>query len=105
MKQMTPAELHQRLANNDSLQLIDVREPEEHAIAHLPGALLIPLGELTVRHQEVDPDQETVVYCHHGIRSMHAIAFLQQQDFENLVNLAGGIDAYSISADPSVPRY
>ncbi len=105
MKQMTPEELHQRLANGDSLQLIDVREPEEHAIAHLPGALLIPLGELTARHQEVDPDQETVVYCHHGIRSMHAIAFLQQQDFENLVNLAGGIDAYSISADPSVPRY
>ena len=105
MKQMTPTELHQRLANGDALQLIDVREPEEHAIAHLPGALLIPLGELSGRHQEIDPDQEAVVYCHHGIRSMHAIAFLQKQDFDNLVNLAGGIDAYSASADPSVPRY
>jgi rhodanese-related sulfurtransferase len=76
-------------------------------VAQLPESRLIPLGELLERVEELEDwrDQEIVVYCHHGIRSAHAIAFLRTAGFTQLWNLTGGIDRFSEEVDPSIPRY
>ncbi len=107
MNQITPTQLAERLEQPDPPALLDVRELEEHNFVALPGSTLIPLGELAERSQEIDPwkAREIVVYCHHGIRSMHAIAFLRAQGFEKLLNLAGGIDRWSLEVDSTAPRY
>ena len=86
------------------VQLLDVREPWEHERVHLQGALLIPLGELVDRVSELDPSRPTAVYCHHGMRSLQALGFLQSVGFTDLAHLRGGIDALG-RLDPSVPRY
>jgi rhodanese-related sulfurtransferase len=86
--------------------LLDVREPWEVETASLPNALLMPMGEVTSRaNQELDPDQTIVVLCHHGARSLSVTMWLRQQGFENAQSLAGGIDAWSRTIDPTVPRY
>ena len=87
-----------------AVQIVDVREPGEHALARLPGATLIPLGELTERVREMDPRRPLAAYCHHGVRSRYALAILRDLGFQDIAHLAGGIDAYS-RLDPSVPRY
>lgn len=86
------------------VQILDVREPWEFDKARIPGAVLIPLGELADRVGELDPARPVAAYCHHGMRSLHALRFLQGMGFRDLAHLAGGIDAYS-RLDPSVPRY
>ena len=86
------------------VQILDVREPWEFDLAHLPGARLIPLGELVERVGELDPSRPLAAYCHHGMRSLQALRFLKGAGFPDLAHLAGGIDAYS-RMDPSVPRY
>lgn len=88
----------------DAVQRLDVREPWEHALARIPGAVLIPLGELATRMGELDPARPVAAYCHHGARSLHALRLLQAAGFPEIAHLAGGIDAYS-HLDPSVPRY
>lgn len=88
----------------ESVQRLDVRERWEHDLAHLPGALLIPLGELADRAGELDRSRPVAAYCHHGARSLHALRILHGEGFRDLAHLAGGIDAYS-RMDPSVPRY
>jgi rhodanese-related sulfurtransferase len=90
-------------------QLIDVREPEEVTLAHLPGFVNLPLSQYgqwadTIHHQ-FDAHKETIVMCHHGVRSAQMCHWLAQQGFTNLKNLTGGIDAYSLVVDRSVPRY
>lgn len=87
-----------------SVQILDVREPWEHALARIPGAILIPLGDLVDRVGELDPTRPVAAYCHHGMRSLHALRFLQKVGFTDIAHLSGGIDAYS-RLDPSVPRY
>ena len=86
------------------VQRIDVREPWESQLARIPGAVLIPLGELEARVAELDPARPLVAYCHHGVRSLHALRLLQAAGFTDLAHLSGGIEAYS-NLDPSVPRY
>lgn len=98
-------ELAARLAANDGVRVLDVREPEEWSIVHLPGAQLIPLGNLPNAVSELDREAEWVVYCHHGVRSLHAAGYMQAQGFTRVTNLLGGIDAYSVQADPTLPRY
>ena len=105
MTSITPRELKQRLERGDALTLLDVRERGEHAICALPGDLLIPMGDLPARLHELDPDAETVVYCHHGIRSSHVIAHLQAQGFTKLMNLRSGIEAWARDVDPTMRRY
>jgi len=92
---------------SDPPHLLDVRQPEEFALVSLPGARLIPLDELQPRIEELAAwrDQEVVMYCHHGIRSAHAMGWLRQQGFTKLHNLAGGIDRWSLEVDPDAPRY
>lgn len=104
---MAPTELAQRLAAPAPPQLLDVREPWEHALAALPGSRLIPLGELPERLAELEDwrTADVVVYCHHGVRSAQAIGFLRGQGFSQLQNLSGGIDRWSAEVDSSTPRY
>ena len=103
--QILPEEAKRKLGNGQKVMFLDVREPWEHDLARIEGTKLIPLGELQQRVNELDPDSEIVVYCHHGVRSFHATMFLRQIGFGKAQNLAGGIDAWSLRADPSVPRY
>jgi adenylyltransferase/sulfurtransferase len=87
--------------------LLDVREPNEWQIAKIPGATLLPLSELPQRWRELEPrkGKPMVVHCKSGVRSKKAIAFLQQQGFTGLKNMAGGILQWSEQVDPSVPKY
>lgn len=103
--QILPEEAKQKLQNGHPVTLLDVREQWEYELARIEGAKLIPLGDLQQRVRELDPESEIIVYCHHGIRSFHATMFLRQMGFEKAQNLAGGIDAWSMKIDPSVPRY
>ncbi|QQS33818.1 MAG: hypothetical protein IPM50_04370 [Acidobacteriota bacterium] len=106
MEQITAIELKQRLDAGDDIQLIDVRQPDEYEFAKIPGARLIPLGEVLQRMSEIDPNRETVVHCKMGGRSARAIEALQQAGFTGkLVNMAGGITAWSNDVDPNVPKY
>jgi adenylyltransferase/sulfurtransferase len=106
MEEITATELKQRLDRGDDLQLIDVREPNEFDIARIPGTKLIPLGQVTERIGEIEEGRETVVHCKGGVRSAKAIEALTRAGFKGkLVNLKGGIAAWSNDVDPSVPKY
>ncbi|MEG3439028.1 rhodanese-like domain-containing protein [Pannus brasiliensis CCIBt3594] len=99
-----------RLENKDAtLQLIDVREPDEVAIARVEGFEVLPLSQYEEWSPTIatrfDPHAETLVMCHHGMRSWQMCQWLQSQGFTNVKNIAGGIDAYSTFVDPDVPRY
>ncbi len=92
--------------DSDPLILLDVREPWEFQTARLENALLMPMGDVTSRaHAELDPDAHIVVLCHHGQRSLSVAMWLRAQGFERAQSLAGGIDAWSRTIDPTVPRY
>ncbi len=101
--------LSQRLAEPTDLQLVDVREPEELAIASLSGFTNLPLSQFQQWSEQIqqtlDPHQETLVLCHHGLRSAQMCNWLIQQGFTNVKNIAGGIHAYAVKVDPSVPTY
>lgn len=97
--------LKQRLDNGDTPALLDVREDWEAAICRLPGARLIPMNELPGRLAELDPERELVVYCHHGVRSAHVCAWLLQQGYLKVANLAGGIEEWASAVDPEMGRY
>jgi len=94
---------------NATLQWIDVREPEEVAIAQLPGFLNLPLSQFAMWENvittQLDPSVETIVLCHHGIRSAQMCQWLTGQGFTHVKNVVGGIDAYSTHVDPSIQRY
>lgn len=106
LPELTPEDLHARLQRGEDIQLIDVRQPEEFAYCRIEGSQLIPLGELARRAEEIDPDRPTVLICHHGVRSMQALAYLQHRhELTNLLNLRGGIHAWSVRVDPSVAVY
>lgn len=104
-RQLSPAQVRRLLDDGCPLVLLDVREPEEVALACLPGSVHIPMGEIPGRVHELDPDADIVVYCHHGVRSASVVGFLTQRDFASVANLSGGIDAWSQTVDPSLPRY
>jgi rhodanese-related sulfurtransferase len=92
--------------SGEPFTLLDVREPWEFETAHIEGAKLMPMGDVPSRaHQELDPDDHIVVYCHHGVRSMNVTVWLRQQGFEKAQSMAGGIDAWSRIVDPKVPVY
>jgi rhodanese-related sulfurtransferase len=106
MAETTATELKQRLDNGDDIQIVDVREPNEVAIAKIPNSIHIPLGQVVNRVSEIDPNKETVVHCKMGGRSARAIMALKQSGFTgNLINLKGGITAWSNEVDPTVPKY
>jgi rhodanese-related sulfurtransferase len=100
-----PAALKARLDRGDEVVILDVREPYEVFLASFPGATHIPMGDIPARLTELDPGRETVVVCHHGIRSAQVAIYLARMGFEHVLNLSGGIDAWSETADPATPRY
>ena len=106
-RQIHPKTLAKKLAAGEPVYLLDVREPWEHDTARLPDSTLIPLGELPNRVEEVDPPPgvPVVVYCHHGIRSLSGAAILEMNGFPEAYSLGGGIEAWSLLIDPTVPRY
>lgn len=102
---ITPTELNERIKRGEQLSLIDVREPVEFEIARIEGADLLPMSRFNEWNGMLHRDEEIVVMCHHGIRSAHVCYYLAQQGFEKVYNLTGGIDAWSMEVDRSVPRY
>lgn len=101
----TVSELKQRLDRKEKFLLLDVREPFEHKIAKISGATLLPLGELPTRYTELPTDQEIILQCKSGVRSVKALQFLRTKGFTRLFNLKGGITAWSQEIDPSIPKY
>jgi adenylyltransferase/sulfurtransferase len=102
--EITPRELKARLDRGDDLYILDVREPHEYQICNL-GGHLIPLGDLSKRVNELDSSREIVAHCRSGKRSAEAVEFLQRAGFRKILNLKGGILAWSDDVDPSVPKY
>ncbi|MGD8976744.1 MAG: rhodanese-like domain-containing protein [Gammaproteobacteria bacterium] len=86
-------------------QVLDVREPWELALARVEMTVNIPMGQVPDRLGELDPEQTMVVMCHHGNRSRQVAIFMMQKGFSRVINLAGGIDAWSAEVDPTIPRY
>ncbi len=106
MQEITATELKQRLENGEDIQLIDVRQPDEHDFARIEGAKLIPLGDVMRRMNEIDDSRETIIHCKMGGRSAKAIEFLQKAGYKgDLKNLKGGITAWSNEVDSKVPKY
>jgi len=104
-KTITPAEFAERAARGERVRLIDVREPEEFELARVEGAELLPLSRFGDWVGTLDPSEELVVICHHGIRSAHVCSVLARSGFTKLSNLAGSIDRWSTEVDRGVPRY
>ena len=102
--EITPAEVKQRLDRGEKLALIDVREPWEFNICSIEGAKLIPMGTVPANLQALDSDDEIVVYCHRGMRSLDVVVWLRGRGVQ-AKSLAGGIERWSLEIDPNVPRY
>jgi rhodanese-related sulfurtransferase len=102
---ISPAELKARLDRGDKFRLVDVREPDEWAIGHLPTAELMPMSQFQQAVGQLDPEEDIVVYCHHGVRSGRVQDFMKAQGFTNVKNLTGGIDAWATQVDPAMKRY
>ncbi len=100
-------EVKAMLDRGDDVLLLDVRQPEEHAIVNIAEAKLVPLNDLPSRLGELQAhaDKPVVVYCHHGGRSLQATAFLRQQGFETARSMAGGIDEWAERIEPGKARY
>ncbi len=107
MRHIRPGELKEWLDDprRDKPQLLDVRETWEFERCHVEGAELLPMASISSRYGELDPQREVVVICHHGVRSFHVARFLEHNGFTHVVNLTGGVDAWSREVDPLMPLY
>jgi rhodanese-related sulfurtransferase len=106
--EISATEVKRRLDAGDKLFLLDVREPHEFALARIEGGELIPMRQIPGELQtlEAHADECTlIVYCHHGVRSLNVVNWLRQQGIESCQSMSGGIDAWSLWIDTSVPRY
>jgi rhodanese-related sulfurtransferase len=104
--EVSAAELAERMRRTpDRLVLLDVREPYEREIASIEPSIHIPMRDVPDRLAEIPTDREVVVYCHGGARSAMIAGFLEHHGYPEVANLAGGIDAWSLTVDPKVPRY
>lgn len=102
---LKPHELSSFLQQYPDSILLDVREDDEVALCALTGSLHIPMNLIPLHHNELPDDAPIIVYCHHGIRSLNVARYLAHVGFENLYNLAGGIDAYAAEVEPKMQRY
>ena len=105
IEEMSPLVLNRRRESGEPWQLLDVRELWELELASIAEAKHIPMAEITLRHRELDREQPVAVICHSGVRSARVAAYLAQNGFDRAVNVTGGIDAWSLQVDNSVPRY
>jgi len=102
--EISPRAAERRLAAG-GITLLDVREPLEYELVHLDASRLVPIGELPGRLAELDPRAPIIAYCHHGIRSLQAVGLLRAAGFHDALSLAGGIEAWALNVDPTMPRY
>jgi rhodanese-related sulfurtransferase len=107
MQHMTAPELAQRLLDEAKPRplLLDVRENWEFETCHIAGSTQIPMHLIPIRAGELPDDQDIVCICHHGARSMQVAAFLERNGFENVTNLTGGIHAWAVQVEPTMPKY
>ena len=91
--------------NNREAVLLDVREPSELTICRIEGALHIPMGEVPEHHEALPRDAPLIVFCHHGMRSLHVVQYLEAKGFGNVINLAGGIHSWSVDVDLEMKQY
>ena len=104
--EISAQELSERLQRGEAIRLIDCREPWENELVRLEQSTLIPKNDTPGRIDELRGiEGQMVVYCHHGVRSMHVVQWLRSQGLTDIVSLAGGIDAWSLQIDPDMPRY
>lgn len=103
--QITPKEVNERLEHGEKLVLVDVREQWEYDVCRIAGAKLVPLKTLPANLAALDEAGEVICYCHHGIRSLDAAAWLRGQGIAGAKSMAGGIERWSCEVDASVPRY
>ena len=104
--QITAEDVKEALDRGEKLTLVDVREPWEFEVSHLEGAKLIPMGDVPSRaHQELDPEEHIVVFCHHGVRSLNVTNWLREQGFEKAQSMSGGIDRWAKIVDNAIPVY
>ena len=106
--EITPRDLKRRIDAGESIVLVDVREPNEHAIARISGAELIPMNSIPANLQRLEAQADEsllVAFCHHGVRSLHVAAWLRAQGVANAVSLAGGIDRWATEIDQQIPHY
>jgi rhodanese-related sulfurtransferase len=105
MSEISPQELKARLEGGEPPLLLDVRQDWETQLCRLEHAVHIPIEEIQFRAEELDPQTETVVYCHQGVRSASVAEYLRQLGFRDVKNLAGGLDLWARTLDPSMRRY
>jgi rhodanese-related sulfurtransferase len=106
--EISPRDVQRRIDAREPLVLIDVREPEEFALARIEGATLIPVRNVPASFEELEAkarENMLIVFCHHGVRSLNVVNWLRQQGIASCQSMAGGIDAWSAAVDPSVARY
>ncbi|EIC20300.1 rhodanese-like domain-containing protein [Thiorhodovibrio frisius] len=106
MQDISPTDLSERLATDQEPPLLlDVREPWETAICQIPGSHLLPMREIPERRAGLDANRETVVICHHGVRSLQVALYLERMGHRNIFNLQGGIAAWAKQVDPQMATY
>jgi rhodanese-related sulfurtransferase len=103
--ELTPRQVRERLARENEILFVDVREEWEYETARIDGSILIPMREIPGKLESLQARNEIVLFCHHGMRSLNAAAWLREQGVENAWSMAGGIDRWSVEIDPAVPRY
>jgi rhodanese-related sulfurtransferase len=103
--EITPREVQDLLARDPKVLFVDVREPWEYDTARIAGSVLIPLGDIPANLQRLENAEQVVFFCHHGMRSLDAAAWLRAQGVEGAQSMSGGIERWSTEIDPSVPRY
>jgi adenylyltransferase/sulfurtransferase len=103
--EITVEEASRLLAGANPPVLIDVREPDEHAVCRISAARLIPMNTVPARLAEIPQNVPILIHCHHGGRSMKVTQFLRSKGFTQVANVKGGIESWSVKIDPQVPRY
>jgi adenylyltransferase/sulfurtransferase len=103
--QIEPRELKVKMDTGAKVLVVDVREPWEHQIASIEGTTLVPLNSLPANLKMFEGAEEVVIFCHHGMRSLNAAAWLRSQGVDGARSLTGGIERWSAEIDPKVPRY
>jgi adenylyltransferase/sulfurtransferase len=103
--EVAPGEVKDMLARGEKLFFVDVREKWEYDTTHIEGSVLIPLRDIPANLARLEAASELVLFCHHGMRSLDAAAWLRAQGVEGARSMAGGIDRWSAEIDPNVPRY
>lgn len=103
--EITVKELKRLIDSGTQVRLVDVREQNEYDFCHIEGSTLIPIRQIWMHVNELNPESEYVFYCHVGERSAWVVNLLRQRGFKKVKNLKGGIDQWTVEIDPSTPRY